>query len=150
MIFQHSMDEGDIPTDWKCANVTPIFKKGDRSQSGNYRPVSLTSVVCKMMESIIKDTMVEFLDRHSLIKDSQHGFRKSRSCLTNLLEFLEDVTSSVDDGNAVDVVFLDFQKAFDKVPHKRLLLKLEDLGVRGSLLYSWIRGWLSERRQRVV
>ena len=149
MIFQYSLDEGDIPADWKSANVTPIFKKGDRSKAGNYRPVSLTSVACKIMESIIKDTMVKFLDTHSLIKDSQHGFRKGRSCLTNLLEFLEDVTRSVDDDIAVDVVFLDFQKAFDKVPHKRLLLKLEGLGIRGSLL-GWISDWLSDRRQRVV
>ena len=149
VIFQRSMDEGVVPADWKCANVTPIFKKGDRSHSGNYRPVSLTSVVCKIMESVIRDGLVKFLDSHALINSTQHGFQRKRSCLTNILEFLEDITSCVDSGNPVDVVFLDFQKAFDKVPHKRLLCKLEGLGVRDCLL-NWIGDWLDDRKQRVV
>ena len=149
LIFQSSMDVGVVPVDWKCANVTPIFKKGDRSHSGNYRPVSLTSVVCKIMESIIRDALVQFLEDHSLIKSTQHGFMKNRSCLTNILEFLEDITRSVDAGNPVDVVFLDFQKAFDKVPHKRLLFKLEDLCINDCLL-KWVRDWLGDRKQRVV
>ena len=149
IIFQRSFDEGVVPSDWKCANVTPIFKKGDRSQAGNYRPISLTSVICKVMESIVKDAIVRFFDDHSVINSTQHGFTKNRSCLTNILEFLEDVTYSVDCGKPVDVVFLDFQKAFDKVPHNKLLCKLKGLGIKGGLL-KWIGDWLDSRKQRVV
>lgn len=93
--------------------------------------------------------MVPFCDDHSLIYSTQHGFIKSKSCLTNILEFLDDVTSSMDVGKLVDVVFLDSQKAFDKVPHKRLLYKLEGLGIKDDLL-NWVGDWLSDRKQRVV
>jgi len=122
VILQKSIDEGVVPDDRKLANVCPIFKKGSRSQAANYRPVSLTSQVCK---TIIRAAVVEHLERNCLIKDSQHGFRRGRSCLTNLLEFLDKVTRSVDMSNNVDVVYLDFAKAFDKVPHCRLQKKLE-------------------------
>jgi len=105
-----------IPEDWKLATVTPIFKKGNRNKAENYKPVSLTSVVCKLFESIIRDNLVYHLETNTLIKNSQHGFRKGRSCLANLLEFLDKVTGCVDSGENVDVVFLDFAKAFDKVP----------------------------------
>ncbi|WP_411025426.1 reverse transcriptase domain-containing protein [Salmonella sp. s55004] len=88
---------------------------------------------------MIKDSLVEFLDDHSLINNSQHGFRNNMSCLSNILEFLEDVTCSVDSNNPVDVVFLDFQKAFDKVPHKQLLFKLECLGINDCLIEN--KGW---------
>ena len=149
VIFNKTLEEGVVPVDWRRANVCPIFKKGKRSLPCNYRPVSLTSVVCKVMESIVRDHMVKYFNENNLIRNSQHGFRKNRSCLTNLLEFMEDVTSAVDNGNSVDIIFLDFQKAFDKVPHKRLLFKLERIGVDGNVL-KWIRGWLHDREQRVV
>ena len=87
--------------------------------------MSLTSVVCKLLETLIRDHMVEFLVKYKLINTSQHGFLKARSCLTNLLCFFEEITMWLDDGSPVDVVCLDFQKAFDKVPHQRLLLKLK-------------------------
>ena len=74
-------------SEWKLANVTPLFKKGDKSNPGNYRPISLTSVVCKLMESILRDKIVEFLEKNNIIRDSQHGFRNRRSCLTNVLDF---------------------------------------------------------------
>ena len=98
-----------------------MFKKGKRSEPGNYRPVSLTSILCKILESMIKDKIVEHLQVFNLINDSQHGFMKGRSCLTNLLEYLETVTKLLDEGVPVDVIYLDFSKAFDKVPHARLL-----------------------------
>ncbi|XP_078083661.1 uncharacterized protein LOC144503028 [Mustelus asterias] len=104
--------------------------KGSRQKAGNYRPVSLTSVVGKMLESIIKEEITEHLNKNGSIKQTQHGLMKGKSCLTNLLDFYEDVTSAVDRGEPVDVVFLDFQKAFDKVPHKRLLQKIGVHGVR--------------------
>ena len=149
IIFTKSLTETKMPLDWKRANVVPIFKKGDRSEIGNYRPVSLTSLVCKVLETIIKDKIVEFLDVNRLIKDTQHGFRKGRSCLTNLLEFLDVATNSFDQGKQLDVSYLDFSKAFDKVPHKRLGLQLEKHGIRGNTL-KWIQLWLSGRQQRVI
>ncbi|WP_133434224.1 RNA-directed DNA polymerase, partial [Aeromicrobium phragmitis] len=112
-------------------------------------PVSLTSVICKLLERLIKDHMVDFLIKHKLINPSQHGFLKARSCLTNMLCFLEDVTKWVDEGSPVDIIYLDFQKAFDKVPHQRLLLKLKAHGI-GEGIINWIEKWLNDRRQRVV
>ena len=93
--------------------------------------------------------MVDFLVKNKLITKSQHGFLKARSCLTNLLCFLEDITKWVDDGSPVDVVYLDFQKAFDKVPHQRLLTKLKAYGI-GESMINWIQAWLTDRRQRVI
>ena len=100
------------------ANIIPIFKKGSRCTSKNYRPISLTSVTCKLLESLLRDHMVDFLVRHSFINQTQHGFLKGRSCLTNnyLLGFMEHISNWADDGSPVDVIYLDFQKAFDSVP----------------------------------
>jgi len=108
----------------------------------------LTSQVCKILESIIRDAVVEHVVKNKLIKSSQHGFLKNRSCLTNLLAFLESVTKSVDDGHNVDVMFLDFAKAFDKGPHHRLLMKLKSHWINGKV-YNWIQAWLRGRKQRV-
>ena len=148
-IFRRSLQHGEVPDDWKSANVTPIFKKGSKADPGNYRPVSLTSVCCKMLESILRDSMMDHLTRNGLLNESQHGFMPGRSCCTNLLEFLETVTKVIDAGKPFDVVFLDFAKAFDKVPRERLLEKLRAHGIRGRTLL-WIRTWLTGRRQRVV
>ena len=128
IFFNLSLEEGIVPSEWKEANITPLFKKGSRNKPENYRPVSLTSVICKLLETLIRDHMVEFLVKHNLINTSQHGFLKARSCLTNLLCFFEEITKRVDDGSPVDVVYLDFQKAFDKVTHQRLILKLKAHG----------------------
>ena len=127
IIFQNSLGSGVVPEDWRVANVTPLFKKGGTEKTGNYRPVSLTSVVGKLLESVIKDGIAAHLESGEIIGQSQHGFMKGKSCLTNLIEFFEDVTSRVDKGEPVDVLYLDFQKAFDKVPHKRLLYKLKSI-----------------------
>jgi hypothetical protein len=148
-LFKTSMEEGSIPNDWKCANVTAIFKKGIRTEPGNYRPVSLTANICKVMERMIKEDIVNFLERKQIIRNSQHGFRNKKSCLTNLLEFMEHVSQKLDKGEPVDIIYLDFQKAFDKVPHKRLLAKLKAIGIEGNLL-RWIGLWLTGRKQRVV
>ena len=95
-----------VPLEWKEANIIPLFKKGSRSKSENYRPVSLTSVICKLLERLIKDHLVDFLVNNNLINTSQQGFLKARSCLTNILCFLEDVTKWVDEGS-VDIIYLD-------------------------------------------
>lgn len=147
-IFKLSMSTGEVPSDWKLANVTPIYKKGGRSQPGNYRPISLTSQICKLFESIMRDSIVNYLEHYQLIHDSQHGFRRGRSCLTNLLIFLDKITREIDSGNDLDIIYLDFAKAFDKVPHQRLIMKLRNIGMRGRLL-DWITAWLSGRQQRV-
>ena len=148
-VFRRSLAEGVVPADWKKANVTPIFKKGSKGDPGNYRPVSLTSVACKIMESVLRDAITEHLERNHLISGSQHGFFKGRSCATNLLEFLEKATLAADEGKAMDVVFLDFAKAFDKVPRERLLKKLQAHGIRGNLL-RWVSEWLTGRTQCVL
>ncbi|CAM5130961.1 unnamed protein product [Natator depressus] len=143
-----SFKSATIPNDWKIANVTPIFKKGSRGDPGNYRPVSLTSVPGKLVETIVKNKIVRHIEEHKLLCKSQHGFCKGRSYFTNLLEFFEGVNKHVDKGNPVDIVYLDFQKAFDKVPHQRLLCKLSCHGIRGKIL-SWTENWLKDREQRV-
>ena len=149
IIFNKSMSESAVPKDWREANVTPIFKKGSKSNPGNYRPVSLTSVVCKVMESLINDRITEYLTQNNLINKTQHGFMKSKSCSTNLLEFLELVLGKVDAGIPMDVVYLDFSKAFDKVPWRRLMSKVKAKGINGRI-FKWIENWLKDRKQRVV
>ena len=132
-VFNLSLKEGVVPFEWKEANIIPLFKKGSRNKSENYRPVSLTSVICKLLERLSKDHMVDFLVKHKLLNSSQHGFLKARSCLTNMLCFLEEITKWIDVGSPVDIIYLDFQKAFDKVPHQRLLLKLKAHGIGDSI-----------------
>ena len=148
-VMRRSLETGIVPDDWRTANVTPIYKKRARNSPANYRPVSLTSICGKMLEAIIKEEVVTHLDRYKLINPSQHGFMKGKSCTSNLLSFLEGVTATVDGGEAVDIIYLDFAKAFDKVPICRLLEKVKAHGIRGKLL-DWITAWLTERRQRVV
>ena len=148
-VFNMSLREGIVPLEWKEANIIPLFKKGSRNKSVNYRPVSLTSVICKLLESIIRDHIMDFLIKHKLINSSQHGFLKSKSCLTNVLCFFEEIAKWVDEGSPVDIIYLDFQKAFDKVPHQRLILKLKSHGIGISIL-NWIEQWPTDRRHRVV
>ena len=149
IIFGKLMEEGRVPMIWRMANVCPIFKKGAKGDPANYRPVSLTCVVGKVMESLIRDKIVEHLERNNLIRPSQHGFMAGRSTATNLLVYMEALTKMMDESHAVDVLYLDFAKAFDKVPHQRLLEKCRGLGLEGSVL-EWIRVWLEGRKQRVV
>ena len=149
IFFNLSFKERIGPSEWKEANIAPLVKKGSRSKTENYRPVSLTSVLCKLLETFIRDHMVEFLVKHKLITESQQGFLKARCCLPNLLCFLENITKWVDDGSPVDVVYLDVQKAFDKVPRQRLLIKLKTYDI-GERIISWIQTWLTDRSQRVI
>ena len=149
MIFQQSFETGTLPSDWKTANIVPIFKKGDRTDRANYRPVSLTSVPCKIMESIIKEKLTMFLDSNELLCKEQHGFSKGRSCLTNLLESLENWTKALDDGFGLDIIYLDYRKAFDSVPHRRLLEKLKNFGLSEKLI-QWLDNFLTSRTMKVV
>ena len=133
--------------DGRC--ICPIFKKGKKNEAGNYRPVSLTSVVCKIMESIIKESLVKYAEANKLIADCQHGFMRGRSCLTNLLESFEMWTRAVDEGYGLDIIYLDYKKAFDTVPHRRLLYKLKTYGITDKYI-DWIKGFLASRKMRVT
>ena len=149
LVFSKLLDEGCVPAIWRHANVCPVFKKGKKGDPGNYRPISLTCILCKVMESLLRDAMVKFLLSNNLICSNQHGFLPGRSTLTNLLEYLETLTRLVDEGHEVDVLYLDFRKAFDVVPKERLLAKMNSIGVRGKVL-GWVREWLTGRTQNVV
>ena len=144
LIFQMSLDKGECPDDWKTANVTPIHKKGDRTDPSNYRPVSLTSQVCKILESIVRTRVIEHINVNNLMSEAQHGFREGRSCLTNLLETLEAWTQIIEDGDGIDVAYLDFRKAFDLVSHKHLIYKMSKYGIKGQIL-TWVEEFLSNR-----
>jgi hypothetical protein len=147
MLFGQSFDSGVLPSDWRTAIICPIFKKGDKFDPGNYRPVSLTSLVVKIMESIIYTT-IKFLVKHHVIPDNQHGFIPGKSITSNLLCCLSDWTKLLDLGRPLDVVYFDFAKAFDRVPRKLLLFKLQHIGIRGSLFY-WLDAFLSDRTFKV-
>ena len=149
VIFKKSLNEGLLPKQWKQANVKALFKKGKRTQCSNYRPVSLTSIVCKIFETIIRDKITIFLESHALITHHQHGFRTGHSCTTQLLELMEDFTNFYEMEIPFDCIYLDFAKAFDRVSHQRLLTKLYNIGIRGTLM-NWIKDFLKGREQRVV
>ena len=146
-LFNRSIDSGSLPEDWKMANVTAIFKKGTKSEPGNYRPVSLTSVTCKVFESIVRDCIVDYMSCNNLFSDCQHGFRQHRSCVTQLLQVMEDLTKLLDNKHNIDIIYFDFKKAFDTVPHERLKTKLEFYGITGKVL-NWITDFLSNRKQK--
>ena len=115
-----------MPDDWKLAEVTAIFKKGAKNQVNNYRPVSLTSITCKILEHFVTDSIQNYMEQNDLFSNCQHGFRRHRSCVTQLLEVLNDLTSFIEENLDIDIIYLDFSKAFDSVPHKRLINKLVD------------------------
>ena len=148
-LYQFSHDQGTVPQDWRDAYIVPVFKKGERHQPSNYRPVSLTSVVSKIMEHIIHSSIMRFYDNHKILHDCQHGFRSKRSCETQLIGTLQSIASKLKGRNQVDVIQLDFSKAFDKVPHQRLMHKLQFYGIRGNTA-KWIQSFLSNRKQKVL
>ena len=149
LIFQKTIDEGEVPSDWKCANVTALFKKGDRFKVSNCRPVSLTCLCCKLQEHILTTNILKHLEKYNILTDCQHGFRARRSCKTQLLTLTHHLASSLDGGIQQDLVILDSSKAFDKVPHKRLLKKRAHYGIQGTT-YKWIEAFLSNRTQQVL
>ena len=129
-VMQKSLAEGILPEDWKVAHVTPIYKKGPKNIAENYRPVSLTSIACRIMEKLIKNQIMTHLTRANLLSKKQHGFMSKRSTVTQLLSYLDKCAESISKGRVVDVIYFDFAKAFDTVPHRRLLKKLKALNQR--------------------
>ena len=153
-IYNESLAQGTVPDDWRQANVAPVYKKGEKYDAANYRPVSLTCICCKTLEHIIVSNINKHLSLENILVDCQHGFRSRRSCETQLVQFFHDMVSNLDRAlnrghRQTDVIIMDFAKAFDKVPHKRLLYKLHYYGIRGST-HKLIASWLSEHYQKVV
>lgn len=149
LIMQCSFETCEVPEVWRSAVVVPIYKsKGDRSDVSNYRPISLTSVACRVMESILKSYLVDHLISNNLISPAQHGFMTSRSTVTNMLHCINEWSSHVDQRGSVDVLYIDIAKAFDTVSHEKLMYKLEKYGISGKFL-SWIGAFLRDRTQRV-
>ena len=131
------MDTSILPSDWKDANVTPAFKKGEHYDPANYTPVSLTSVCCKVLEHILTSNIMTHLELHGILCHQQHGFRRKRSCETQLLEFADELVNNMAKGKQTDILVMDFANAFDKVNHSLLVHKLHHYGIQGRLL-TWI------------
>ncbi len=150
-MFNKSLSQGKLPEVWKAADIVPIYKKGPKEDANNYRPVSLTSVVVKLLEKLIRKYWICHLEENNLLSNCQFGFRSNRSCVSNLLSFYDRVIDITQERDGwADCVFLDFKKAFDKVPHKRLLYKLEMCGgITGGLL-KWMKNFLTGRKMRTV
>jgi len=148
LVFRASITTGTLPRQWKDANVSPIFKKGNRQQAANYRLVSLTSIICKTLERIVVSQIIAHLETNSLLCAEQHGFCRGRSTVTNLLEALNTWTEALMHSIPVDVIYLDYAKAFDTVPHERLIHQVGSFGIGGHAL-AWIKDFLTGRRQQV-
>ena len=148
-IYRETLDTGILPEDWALADVVPIYKKGSKDDPNNYRPVCLTSIPCKVLESIIRDQLMEHLQSENRLADAQHGFRPGRSCATQLLLAVEEWSRSIEQGDPIDILYLDLSKAFNTVSTRRLLHKVAAHGIRGKLL-RWIEAFLVGRKQRVI
>ena len=148
-LYQMSLDTSTVPLDWKKARVSPIFKKGDKYLTSNYRPISLTCVACKILEHIVISHLTSFLERDEKLTPQQHGFRSRRSCESQLVELTCHISALMDEGKEVDACFLDFSKAFDKVDHIKLIHKLRATGANNQTV-DWIADLLKDRTQVVV
>ena len=146
-IFKLSMTSGKLPSSWKLANVTPVHKKEDKGKVNNYRPVSLLSVVSKVLERLIHNKVYPAI--LPLLNDAHHGFRSKRSTGTQMVDVLHQWGEALDKGKQVDVLYLDFSRAFDVVPHRLLVHKLQSFGINGRLL-KWFECYLMNRKQKVV
>lgn len=146
LIFMQSLATSEIPDDWKIGRIVAVFKTGERTNPANYRPISLTSIPSKLLEHIISSHIATHLESINFFYNHQHGFRKHFSCETQLAEFTHDLLKSMDDNLQIDAIFLDFSKAFDRLPHNLLLSKINSLGIAQNIV-SWIKHFLSNRKQ---
>ena len=149
IIFQASLSTGTVPEDWKQANITSVFKKGEFFKASNYRLVSLTCICSKLLEHVVVSQLRDHFDANSILADYQHGFRAQRSCVTQLISLTQELHQHLEDKKQVDMIVLNFSKAFDKVPHQRLMTKMWNYGIQGST-HAWIKSFLLGRSQRVV
>ena len=149
ILFNATLKGGDLPMDWKKATITPIYKKGSRHHAENYRPISLTSILCKTMEKFVRDAVVKHLCEANLLSPKQFGFISGRCTTTQLLSYLDECIKIITNGGVVDAIYLDFAKAFDTVPHRRLLGKLNSYGIEGQV-FNWVKGFLCNRTQEVM
>ena len=149
IIWTKSFDKSAIPSSLKIQFINPIFKKGDKTKAANYRPISLTSHVIKIFERIVRKRIIDYLESNNKITDSQHGFRSGRSCFTQLLDHVDNILKNLQENKEVDVIYLDYAKAFDKVDHEILLKKLSKMGIQGKLL-NWIKDFLTNKRYQTV
>jgi hypothetical protein len=147
-IFRASLQSGKLPDQWKMAHVVPVHKGGELNLANNYRPISLTSIPCKLLEHIVLHFLNEKLD--NILHNRQHGFRKGMSCETQLCATFHDLAKTVESSKTTHALILDFKKAFDKVPHSLLLQKLQRIPGLHPQLANWIQDFLTERTQRVV
>ena len=148
IIFNISLKTSTIPKEWKEAMITPIYKSKEKSVAANYRPISLTSQVAKAMEKILKGKIVNYLNLNNLTDSRQHGARSQLGTSTQLLLQYEKLLKQVVSGNNTDKTYLDFAKAFDKIDHLILKIKLRSLGIDG-LTGRWLAQFLEDRRQAV-
>ena len=147
-IFKISYNSGQIPPDWKLANVVPVHKKGPKTSVENYRPISLTSLVMKVFEKLVRDELLSKCQQK--LNQNQHGFLPHRSCTTQMISYVNDISVSLNDNIRTDVVYFDFAKAFDSVNHDIILKKLKyEFGIDGTLL-KFLMNYLRDRKQRVV
>ena len=139
-LINKSFAVGQLPSKWKCADITPLFKKGSKNCRNNYRQISLTSIVCKLAEQIVKHRIMEFWGEANIFNPNQFAYMKGRSTVTQLLSCFNDWEKSRNKRNPTDVLLLDSSKAFGSVPHRRLLHKLERHGIDGPLL-NWFQSF---------
>ena len=150
VILEKTYREGDVPGDWRRANICPIYKKGAGKDPANYRPISLTCIARKkLFQHIVTSNLMAHLDNHGILYEKQHGFRKGRSCESQLLELTHDLLNGLHDGKQTYLIVMDFAKPFDKVCHEKLLTTLHSYSVDPTTIH-WIRGFLSNRSQSVV
>ncbi len=142
MLFNKSLQESKLPDIWKRAKVTAIFKKGDRKHPGNYRPVSLTSIVCKVFEKLVREHMMNHFKVNKLFTDKQYGFLDGRSTSLQLLKVIDQWTDALEADEVIDCIYMDYAKAFDKVPHRRLISKLSSYGINSTVI-QWIEAFLT-------
>ena len=146
-LFNKSLASGQFPDEWKDANLTPVHKSGSKNLVNNYRGIALLSVVSKVLERCVFPRIYNHVVPH--LNSLQHGFRHNRSYVTQMIQYVHFPASTLDSGGQVDTIYLDMAKAFDRVPHQKLLCKLRYLDFRDPLL-SWIEDYLSNRRHCVT
>ena len=148
IFFSHSLSSSLIPTSFKEAAIIPVFKSGDKNLPSNYRPVSLISVLSKVIEKIFRKQVLTFISHRGYLNNTQHGFRSGRSCMSALFDVYDNIMHMINNQSTVDMIYLDFSKAFDKVDHGILLHKLRDLGIRDRLGL-WFFHFLNNRQHYV-